>query len=464
VTRASKVLALISVGTFLTALDVTIINVGYRTMRGVFKDSSLLPWILSGYNIAFAAGLLTAGRMADSFGRKRAFLLGVSVFGLSSLAGGFANEVWLLVLSRVTQALGAALIVPSAMALMLPEFPVERRSAAVGITASMGGLGAALGPAIGGLLVDHLGWRWIFWAKVPICVGIVIVGVQLLRESRQEQSNRSNAFVMPDLLGALLAVVCVGLLTLSLVQSDEWGWGSPKLVASVITAFGFGIWFVRRAQHHRAPVLDLRLFRLKFVVGSNVAGILYAAGFYSFNFSMVQWLRDVWGYSPSKAGFAALAAPAFSMTVSPIGGRLAQKYGHIRISCLGLILFAASTAFMATTVQVTPNYWTSFFPGLVGVGIAIGLSISVLSSAASAFLPAHQFAMGTALYATGRQVGGALGIAIVTAIAAVFKEPELGFRWSWRYASVVMVGAAIAMVTLFRRPTESELTASSVPR
>jgi EmrB/QacA subfamily drug resistance transporter len=462
VTRASKVLALISVGTFLTALDVTIINVGYRTMRGVFNDSQLLPWILSGYNIAFAAGLLTAGRMADSFGRKRAFLLGVTLFGLSSLAGGFANEVWLLVLSRVTQALGAALIVPSAMALMLPEFPVDRRSAAVGITASMGGLGAALGPAIGGLLVDQLGWRWIFWAKAPICAGIVVVGIRLLRESRQEQSNRSVAFVIPDLFGALLAVLCVGLLTLSLVQSNEWGWASPKLITCVIGAIASGVWFVRRARRHDAPVLDLRLFRLKFVVGSNVAGVLYAAGFYSFNFSMVQWLRDVWGYSPSKAGFAALAAPAFSMTVSPIGGRLAQKYGHIRVASVGLVLFAGSAAFMATAVHVKPNYWTSFFPGLVGIGIAIGLSISVLSSAASAFLPAHQFAMGTALYATGRQVGGALGIAIVTAITASFTLPEQGFRWSWRYAAIVMIGAAIAMATLFRRPTEAELAASTV--
>jgi MFS family permease len=113
-------------------------------------------------------------------------------------------------------------------------------------------------------------------------------------------------------------------------------------------------------------------------------------------------------------------------------------------------------------VHVKPNYWASFFPGLVGIGIAIGLSISVLSSAASAFLPAHQFAMGTALYATGRQVGGALGIAIVTAITAAFSAPELGFRWSWRYAAIVMVGAAIAMATLFRRPTEAELAASAV--
>jgi EmrB/QacA subfamily drug resistance transporter len=462
VTRASKVLALISVGTFLTALDVTIISVGYRTMRGVFNDSSLLPWILSGYNIAFAAGLLTAGRMADSFGRKRAFLFGVALFGVTSLGAGFANQVWILVLSRVIQALGAALIVPSSMALMLPEFPVERRSGAVGITASMGGLGAALGPAIGGLLVDHLGWRWIFWAKVPICFGIVIVGARLLRESRQEQDNRANAIVVPDLFGALLAVLSVGLITLSLVQSDEWGWRSPEFFSSVIGAVLFGAWFVNRARNHRAPVLDLRLFRLRFVVGSNVAGVLYAAGFYSFNFSMVQWLRDVWGYSASKTGLAALAAPAFSMTVSPIGGRLAQKYGHIRIACVGLILFAMSSLFMATAVQVKPNYWTSFFPGLVGVGIAIGLSISVLSSAASAFLPAHQFAMGTALYATGRQVGGALGIAVVTAIAAAFDVSELGFRWSWRYIAIVMVGAAIAMATLFRRPTDEELAASSV--
>ena len=176
---------------------------------------------------------------------------------------------------------------------------------------------------------------------------------------------------------------------------------------------------------------------------------------------MVQWLRDVWGYSPSRAGFAALAAPLASMVTSPFGGRLAQRFGHVRVAIPGLVLFAGASLAQATFLRVHPNYWTVFVPTLFAIGVAIGLSISVLSSAASAFLPSHQFAMGTAVYATGRQVGGALGIAVVSAIAAASGSLDGGFRWAWRYIALVMVGAAVAMAILFRRPTAEELAASA---
>ena len=457
--RASRVLALVCTGTFLTALDVTIVNVAYRTMRGEFTDSRLLPWVISGYNIAFAAGLLTAGRMADSFGRKRAFLLGVSVFGLASVMCGFANVVWFLVVARVLQATGAALIVPSGMALVLPEFPVDRRSAAIGVTAAVGGLGAATGPVLGGLLVDSFGWPWIFWAEVPVCAFIVVTGRRLLRESTTPVV--ANRRVLPDFVGAAFAVLAVGLLTLALVESGVWGWTSGRMIGCLVAAIVFGVGFVRRTRIVAVPVLDLGLFRLRFVTGANVAGILYAAGFYAFNFTMIQWIRDVWNYSPSRAGLAVLAAPIASMTVSPIGGRLAQRFGHVRVAVPGLGLFGATTLAMATFLHVRPNYWTVFFPCMIAAGVSIGLSISVLSSAANAFLPVERFAMGSALYATGRQVGGALGIAVVTAIAASVDAPASGFRWAWRYIAVTMIGAAVAMVVLFRRPSEAELAAAS---
>lgn len=454
--QASKVLTLVCAGTFLTALDVTIVNVAYRTIRGEFADTTALPWIISGYGIAFAASLLTAGRLADSFGRKRAFLTGMSVFAASSMLCGLAPNVWVLIAARVVQALGAALIVPSGMALVMPEFAVERRASAVGIAAAAGGLGAATGPVIGGLLVDSLGWRWIFFVKVPVCVVGVLVGRRLLRESRHSGPAR-----IPDLVGAAAALCSVALLTLALVQSASWGWSSTWLRASVAGAVVLGVWFVRRTATHTAPVVDLGLFRLRFVSAANVAGILYAAGFYSFNFSMVQWLRDVWHYSPSRSGLAAIGTPIASMVVSPFGGRLAQRYGHNRVAVPGMLLLGFAGWAMAEFVDASPNYWTVFFPCLVVVGVAIGLSIGVLSSAASAYLPTHQFAMGSAIYATGRQVGGALGIAVVSAITASADVPVDGYRWSWRYVTCTMFGAALAMGLLFRRPTERELRASN---
>jgi MFS family permease len=219
---------------------------------------------------------------------------------------------------------------------------------------------------------------------------------------------------------------------------------------------------VKRCRVNANPVLDLALFRLRFVTAANIAGFLYAAGFYAFNFTMIQWLREIWQYSPSRAGLAAIAAPIGSVTVSPIGGRLAQRYGHKRVAVPGLVLFAAAALNLAFSVNISePNYWTVFFPSLLAIGVSIGLSISVLSSAASAYLPTDRFAMGSALYATGRQVGGALGIAIVTAITAGSAKLSNGYRRDWLYVGAVMLAAAIVMVTRFRPPSESELEAAS---
>jgi EmrB/QacA subfamily drug resistance transporter len=452
--RSSKVLVIVAAGTFLTALDVTIVNVAYRSIRDGLGASTLMPWIISGYSISFAAGLLTAGRLAESFGRKRAFLLGIAVFGVSSVFCGLATSVPMLVASRVVQALGAALIVPSATALIMPEFPVERRAAAAGMLASSGGLGAATGPVVGGLVVDSFGWRWIFLIAVPLCVVVTIAGRRLLQE-------RSTPGVrVPDFFGAGLALCSVALLTLALVQSDQWGWGSFKLGLCVVIAVGSALAFVHRSRRTTNPVLDLDLFKLRFVTAANIAGVLYAAGFYSWNFTMIQWLREVWQYSPSRAGIAAVAAPIGSVTVSPIGGRLAQRFGHQRVAVPGLVLFGVATLAMSRLLDTHGNYWTAFFPSLLAVGVAIGLSISVLSSAASAYLPADRFAMGSALYATGRQVGGALGIAIVTAITAAAHRSASGYRWSFAYVAVVMLFAAGVMATMFRPPSAQELLAA----
>jgi EmrB/QacA subfamily drug resistance transporter len=452
------VLSLVCVGTFLTAFDVTIVNVAYRTISESLGNSEHLPWIISGYNIAFAAALLTAGRMADSFGRKRAFLAGISVFSISSMLCGLAPNVGWLIGARLAQAVGAALIVPSAIALVLPEFPVERRSAAVGITAAVGGLGAASGPILGGVVVDLVGWRWIFFVNVPICTAGIVAGQRLLTESR----DRSAPGKRPDLLGAAIAFASVALITLALVESNRWGLQSLRFTGACIAAIAGAIIFVRRTRTHPVPTLDLALFRLRFVVAANVAGVAYAMGFYSLNFLVIQWLRDVWQYSPSRAGFAAITTPLLSTSVSPFGARAAQRYGHQRVAVLGLGTYAAGCVLLAQGLHGDrPNFWTVMVPGTALIGIGIGGSISVLSSAASAFLPSGRLAMGSALYATGRQVGGALGIAAVDAITGAIPGTQ-GYRWGLRFTAMAMVVAAVAMGLLFRRPTVEELAAAEM--
>jgi EmrB/QacA subfamily drug resistance transporter len=458
VKRSTMVLSLVCVGTFLTAFDVTIVNVAYRSIGESLGNSEHLPWIISGYNIAFAAALLTAGRMADSFGRKRAFLTGISVFSASSMLCGLAPNVGWLIGARLAQAVGAALIVPSAIALVLPEFPVERRSAAVGTTAAVGGLGAASGPILGGFVVDLVGWRWIFFVNVPICIVGIIAGRRLLTESR----DRSSPGKRPDLLGAAIAFASVALITLALVESNRWGLRSWRFTGACIAAIVGAVVFVRRTRTHPVPTLDLALFRLRFVVAANVAGVAYAMGFYSSNFLVVQWLRDIWHYSPSRAGLAAVVTPLLSTPMSPFGARAAQRFGHQRVALVGLGLYAAGCLLLSHALQGDrPNYWTAMVPGTVLIGIGIGGSISVLSSAASAFLPSGRLAMGSALYATGRQVGGALGIAAVDAIIGAVPGVS-GYRWGLRFTATAMVVAAMAMGVLFRRPTATELAAAEM--
>ena len=407
--RARRVLMLVSVGFFLTALDFTVVNVAFRLIEDDFGPASanLLPWTLSGYSIAFAAGLLTAGRMADTFGRKRSFLAGNLVFSLASLACGLAPNAGFLVAARVVQALGGAMIVPAATALVVPEYPVEQRAHVFGITAAMGSIAAGAGPVVGGLLTTQFSWRWVFLVNLPVCLTTVVIGQRLLRESRDPAAARR-----PDLVGAALAIGSVALLTLAIVQGDQWGWSSPREIAALATAVAAAIGFVRWCRRRPEPVLDLRLFRLRFVSSANAANLLWAMGFYALYFSNIGWLQEVWGYSAQKSGAAYIAGPVAATLVSMHAGAALKRRGNVRVIVVATLWFAAVVTAFNVTATGTDRFWLLFLPMTIGTGATIGLIIPTLSSAANAYLPANRFAMGYALYTTGRQVGTALGIAI----------------------------------------------------
>jgi EmrB/QacA subfamily drug resistance transporter len=457
--RNRQVLALTSVAFFLTALDFTIVNVAFRAIERDFGPSAktVLPWTLSGYSIAFAAGLLTAGRMADSFGRKRWFLLGTTVFTAASALCGVAPSAQFLVGARVVQALGGAMLIPAATALLLPEFPVERRSEVMGLTAMMGSIAAATGPAAGGLLVTHLGWRWVFFVNLPFCVATVFYGTRLLRESKDPTAARR-----PDFIGAALAIGAVALLTLAIIQGESWGWGSPYEVTSLAIAAAMGTAFVLRCRTHPTPVLDLSLLRLRFVSAANVACLLWSMGFYAMFFNHVAWLQDVWHYSGQRSGAAIIPGPIFATLSSPFGGRLAHRYGHLRVFVSGAALVGGAVLVLAARLGNSPAYVAEFLPSICILGIGIGLVISSLTAAANAFLPSHRFGMGSALYNTNRQVGAAIGIAIATAIHSVWPGNN-GITHAYVYVAIAILGAAAVMVGFYRTPSESELAASSAP-
>jgi EmrB/QacA subfamily drug resistance transporter len=454
--RGAKVLALTSIGVMLVSLDISIVNVAFGSFVAEWPENRrTLTWIFSAYNIAYAAGLLTAGRLADAFGRKRAFLSGLMIFMLGSILCAVSPTAIFMVIARVIQAVGGAILTPASLALVLPEFAVEKRSAAIGIWGAVGGISAASGPMIGGFLVDTFGWHSVFLVNVPFCLLAFVIGLKLLRESRDETAPRTV-----DYFGALLVVLGVGLLTLMIVQSDEWGWVSNRSLIIFAISFlllGAFIWRCNQVAH---PVLDLRLFRLPFVTAAAIGGFTFSMGFFSMIFVNTQWLQVVWGYSPSLSGIAGSPGPLAAAFVAAPAGKLANRIGHGKVVAAGALIMSLGIGWMNFFITPEIHYWDFYFPTMVVTGIGVGLCISTISSSATAFLPQPRFAMGSALNNTSRQIGAALGIALVSSLlvaATKTDDPTSGFHAAWTLMTGVILLSGLAMLTLFRRPTTDQL-------
>lgn len=458
--RGAKVLALTSIGVMLVSLDISIVNVAFGSFVKEWPESRrTLTWVFSAYNIAYAAGLLTAGRLADAFGRKRAFLSGLTIFMIGSLLCALAPSALLLVCARIVQALGGAILTPASLALVLPEFPVARRSAAIGIWGAVGGVSAASGPTLGGYLVDNFGWHSVFLVNVPLCILALVIGARLLHESRDETAPRTV-----DYLGAVFAVGGVALLTLVIVQSDEWGWVSLRtLTIFAIVAVLLSVFLVR-CNSVAHPVLDLRLFKLPFVTAAAISGFVFTMGFFAMIFVNVQWLQMVWGYSPSLSGLAGSPGPFAAALVAAPAGRLAQRVGHGRVVAVGAFILSSGVFFMNYGITPTPHYWDFYFPVMIYTGIGVGFCISTITSSATAYLPQPRFAMGSALNNTARQIGAALGVALVSSMlvaAARTDDPIRGFHHAWIFIGVVVAITGVTMLALFRKPTAEQLAAAT---
>ena len=465
--RAYKVLSLTAAATFLVSLDVSIVVVAKRTIEEDLGGGSILTWVFSAYAIAYAAGLLTAGRFADVFGRKKSFLRGLLLFSIGSLLCGLAPNAILLVVARIIQALGGALLTPASIALVLPEFPVEKRTQAIAIWGATGGLAAALGPSVGGLLVDSLGWRSLFFINIPITAFTIFLGRRILHESKDPNAQRKV-----DYPSAVYGFTGVALVVLGISQSEVWGWADTGTLGSIAVGLALVALFVQRCSVVDNPLLDLKLFKLPFVVATNIAGLLFSAGFIGMWLLNTFWLQAVWGYTVTGSGVATMPGPATAAFIAPFAGKYASRFGHARVLLVGSILLGCGTLGLTLNLPVTPDYWGSYFPWMIMTGIGVGLSISTLSSSATVFLKPTQLAMGSALNTTGRQIGTALGAALSLAIAA----PALARIEQWRSTGAAVDGnaineihtawnmnagiyflAGIIMIIIFRAPTEAQM-------
>jgi EmrB/QacA subfamily drug resistance transporter len=466
--RSWQIFFITSVGVFMASLDLFIVNIAFPDIAADFSSSSLsdLSWILNAYAIVFAALLVPAGRVADRIGRKRVFLTGLLTFTGASAICAASPSVEVLVAARVLQAAGGAMLLPTSLGLVLPAFPASKRAMAVGAWSAVGGVAAALGPPIGGLLVG-LSWRWIFLVNVPIGVVVAVIAARHLDEIHEPDSGPR-----PDALGALLLAAGIGLLTGGIVKGPDWGWGDPRILAALASSVVLVAAFFARSARHPAPVIELPLLRVRSFAFGNLAAMIFFAGFGAMLLSGVLLLTEVWGYSALHAGIALSPGPLMAATFAAPGGRVSARIGPRPVAVLGGIIFGASFIWFLSSIDATPNYAGAFLPAFMLGGIGVGLSISSLPAAVTASLPPERFATGSAVFWMSRQLGAAIGVAVLIALLADPTPAELfeRLRHGWVFAAGTGFATALAALaigpvanTASRRERAPELGAAAAP-
>jgi EmrB/QacA subfamily drug resistance transporter len=438
------VLLVLCLAAFMASLDVFVVNVAFEDIGRDFGGVQLsdLSWILNAYTIIYAALLVPAGRIADRFGRKGTFMVGLGLFTAASAACAATHGVWWLVAFRVVQSIGAALLTPSSLGLVIAAAPVQHRVRSVRIWAASGAFAAALGPVIGGLLVEA-SWRWVFLVNVPVGIAALIATALVVPLSRDEAAKR-----LPDVLGAVLLIVAIGALTLGLVQGTDWGWTDPRICAAwVITLAALG-GFLLSSVRHAAPVIDIALLRVRTFTWSNVTAVLFSVPFAAILLANILWLQEVWHYSAITTGFAIAPGPAMVPLFSMIAHRLARRIPIGYLVAAGSLMYAIGSFYTSLTVTADPNYATSLLPSLLFGGAGVGLALPAILSSATADLPLGQSATGGAVVNMSRQLGTALGVSMLVAIVgnpATYEAARAAFQHAWwTLAAVGVLAAAVA--------------------
>ncbi len=405
-------LLIVCAGVVLASLDLFIVNVALPDMAADLHAGGLgdLSWVLNAYAIVYASLLVLFGRLSERYPRELGFLLGVAVFTAASAACGAATSVPMLVAFRIVQAAGAALLTPTSLGLVLATASPERRHGAVRAWTAIGGLAAALGPVVGGLLVAA-SWRWVFFVNVPIGLLALVVGWRRLPRVA------GHPVPFPDGLGALLVTAGVAALSLGLVKGEDWGWGSAATVGVLAFAALALALFVGHCLRARNPLVDPKLFRVRTFSGASTVMLLFSVAFGAMLLSIVLWDQTVWGWSALQTGLAIapgpLMVPLFSFLVA---GRLIARYGSGAVIAAGAALFALGVAWWALAAGPTPDYVGDMLGGMLLTGIGVGLTLPTLMATAASSLPPTSFATGSAVVNMLRQVGLAIGVAGLVAV------------------------------------------------
>ncbi|HYJ67885.1 MAG TPA: MFS transporter [Nocardioidaceae bacterium] len=411
--RGKLTLALLTAVAFLDFIDASIVNIALVDIRDDLDFSvQNLQWVLSGYLLTYGGFMLLGGRAADLLGRRRVLVAGTTLFAISSLVGGFAGSAEVLVGARLAQGLGAALMLPAALSFLTTLFREGKdRNTALGVWGGVAGLASAAGVFLGGVLTEGLGWRWVLFVNPPIAVLLLGAIFWLLPGER-----RRAPLVNFDIVGTILATGGMLLLVYALVQAPDQGWGSGRTIGELAGAFALLVAFVVNEQRSKNPLVPLSIFRIRGLGAADVTMLIGAAGVISMFFFLTLYMQNVLGYSPLETGAAYLPFTAGVAVAAGVSSQLMTKIGA-RPLIVGGAVISAGGLFYLSRIPVDGSYVADLLPGLMIVSIGLGAVFVAVTTAANAGVSADKAGLAAALLNASQQVGGALGLAIFSAVA-----------------------------------------------
>jgi EmrB/QacA subfamily drug resistance transporter len=446
-TRENRILALVSISSAISALDLSLMFVAYPSIRADFPDVPLsqTSWVLTSFTIVAAALLIPAGRIADRVGRKRVFLLAITLFTIGSAFCAIAPTVPVLIAARVVQAVGGAMLTPSALALIMSTIPIERRSWAIGVWSTITGGITTAAPTIGAALIKYASWRWAFLINVPIGIGAYIAGRRMLDESVDP-----DAGPLPDPIGVVLIMGAIAALAYGVVQSSQWGWTDRGTLTLLGLAVVLLAWFVQRCATQPSPVIDLRVFRPFLFKANAVAAVAIGVTFWGGYYVFIQFLTVGWGYSIMAAGLLLIPMTLVSSVVGVPAGRYMDRHGHRVVMAPAALAFVLSMLWLRTRAGDEPQVLLVWVPAALLAGVTNAVCFTGVNSAGARTAPPEALGVTAGIVQTIIRVGGALGSALGLALVgdATHEEGVAAFDEAFVVLAVVGVIAAVAMLPL----------------
>ena len=455
-----KALAVVCAAFFMTVLDVSIVNVALPSIGKALDFSrDNLQWVITAYSITFGGFLLLGGRAADLLGRRRVFVSGVIVFTLASFFCGLAWSEGVLVTSRAVQGLGAAIISPAALSIVMTTFDEgAERNKALGIWGAIGGSGAAVGVLAGGLLTKYLGWEWIFFVNVPVGAIALALTPRFVRESRSDRDSSQ------DIAGAVTVTAGLALLVYAVSKAPDHGWGSGWTLSRLAIAVVLLVAFLVIEARAKDPIMPFRIFRVSTVAGANVAGLLLGGVVFANFFLLTLYVQQVLGWSALKTGVTFVATAGTAVLWAGVAQALVTRIGAKTVMAIGFVAMIAGMVWY-TQIPVAAGYWGDLLPGYLLVGFALPFTFIPVSIAALAGVEHHEAGLASGLINTAQQIGGAIGVAVTSSVSLSHFDhliashgqryfPQAftsGSQWAFWVCVGIGVAGLVATLTLIRR-------------